>query len=405
MDPDGWRIVSLIVSSVFCIVASLLTGADIRESSQEDTSRYGLGVSVRSVTGIILVILLSVTSTMLFFSLLDDVADSLVTRIVLSLLMSLLFFSLFVMMPFFIGQVNSEKLYAASSALSIPLRILAPFTQILMLPSRLAVRVAGAENELTEITEEDVLELVDTAEEDVIDSDQKEMIGNIFELDDVDCADIETHRTEIVGVPLDSDIHEVVDLAIESGFSRIPIYRDSLDNILGVCHVKDLLPLLASGQEGRSLQRVMRSVLYVPETYKAYSLLRDFRQSKSHLAVVVDEYGGTSGIVTMEDILEAIVGDIQDEYDKEDSLLQVLDDGTVVSDGHAEILDVFEAVGLEPPEDADEEYDTIGGLVIDLLGYIPQDGENVTCSYGGLDFTVLKADGRRISKIRSRKSE
>ena len=149
----------------------------------------------------------------------------------------------------------------------------------------------------------------------------------------------------------------------------------------------------------------MRSVLYVPETYKAYSLLRDFRQSKSHLAVVVDEYGGTSGIVTMEDILEAIVGDIQDEYDKEDSLLQVLDDGTVVSDGHAEILDVFEAVGLEPPEDADEEYDTIGGLVIDLLGYIPQDGENVTCSYGGLDFTVLKADGRRISKIRSRKSE
>lgn len=405
MDPDGWRIAALIISSVFCIVVSLLTGADIRESSQEDTSRYGLGVSVRSVTGIIVAVVLSVIASMLFFMLLDGVTGSEILRIVLSVLLSLLFFSLFILMPFFIGQAWSEKLYPLSSALAIPLGMLAPLTQILMLPSRLAVHAAGAEKELTEITEEDVLELVDTAEEDVIDSNQKEMIGNIFELDDVDCADIETHRTEIVGVPVDSDIQDVVDLAIESGFSRIPVFQDSLDDILGVCHVKDLLPLLASDQEDLSLDKVMRPVIYVPETYKAYSLLRDFRQNKSHLAVVVDEYGGTSGIVTMEDILESIVGDIQDEYDKEETLLQVLEDGTVVSDGYAEILDVFDALGVEPPEDADEEYDTIGGLVTDLLGYIPQAGDSATCSYGGLDFTVLKADGRRIEEIHSKLSE
>ena len=405
MDPDGWRIAALIISSVSCIVASLLTGADIRESSQEDTSRYGLGVSVRSVTGIIIAVVLSVIASMLFFSLLDGVAGSEILRIALSVLLSLLFFSLFILMPFFIGQARSEKLYSASAALRIPLAVLAPLTQILMLPSRLAVHAAGAEKDLTEITEEDVLELVDTAEEDVIDSNQKEMIGNIFELDDVDCADIETHRTEIVGVPVDTDIHDVVALAIESGFSRIPVYQDSLDDIIGVCHVKDLLPLLSDGRDDQSLGKVMRPVIYVPETYKAYSLLRDFRQNKSHLAVVVDEYGGTSGIVTMEDILESIVGDIQDEYDKEENLLQFQEDGSVVSDGYAEINDVFEALGIEPPEDADEEYDTIGGLITDLLGYIPQEGDSATCSYGGLDFTVLETDGKRISRVRSRITE
>ena len=405
MDPDGWRIAALIISSVSCIVVSLLTGADIRESSQEDTSRYGLGVSVRSVTGIIIAVVLSVIASMLFFSLLDGVAGSEILRIALSVLLSLLFFSLFILMPFFIGQARSEKLDSASAALRIPLAVMAPLTQILMLPSRLAVHAAGAEKDLTEITEEDVLELVDTAEEDVIDSNQKEMIGNIFELDDVDCADIETHRTEIVGVPVDTDIHDVVALAIESGFSRIPVYQDSLDNIIGVCHVKDLLPLLSDGREDQSLGKVMRPVIYVPETYKAYSLLRDFRQNKSHLAVVVDEYGGTSGIVTMEDILESIVGDIQDEYDKEENLLQLQEDGSVVSDGYAAINDVFEALGIEPPEDADEEYDTIGGLITDLLGYIPQEGDSATCSYGGLDFTVLETDGKRISRVRSRTTE
>ncbi|MBP0969606.1 MAG: HlyC/CorC family transporter [Oscillospiraceae bacterium] len=400
MDPDGWRIATLIISSVICIAASVLTGADIRESSQEDTSRYGLGVSVRAVTGILFAVILSSLASMHFFSLFRRIVSSDTAAMLLSLLSSTLFFSLFLMTPFFLGQARSDRLFPLPPAYRYILLLFAPLTQILMLPSRLMVHAIGAEKELTEVTEEDVLELVDTAEEDVIDSSQKEMIGNIIELDDVDCGDIATHRTEIIGVPIDCRIRDVVDTALESGFSRLPVYETSLDNILGVCHVKDLFPLLAD-EDSRSLRKVIRPVLYVPETYKAYALLRDFRQKKIHLAVVVDEYGGTAGIATMEDILEAIVGDIQDEYDKEESLLEKQPDGSVISDGYAEILDVFSALGLEPPEDADEEYDTIGGLVTDLLGYIPGSGAKDSCSYGGALFTVLEADGKRVTRILS----
>ncbi len=403
MDPDSWRIATIIISSIFCVVASLLTGADIRESSKEDTSRYGLGVSVRTVTGIIFAVVLSAAATTLFFLLIEALELTDVLRILLTLLFTLVYFALFVMLPFFIGQAKSERLIPLLDKFRLLTALFAPLTQLLMLPSRLAVHIAGAEKDLTEVTEEDVMELVDTAEDDVIDSSQKEMIGNIFELDDVDCGDIAVHRTEVVGVPVESSIPQVVDVALESGYSRLPVYETSIDNIIGVCHVKDLLPHLSSGNDYLDLKTVMRPVLYVPETYKAYSLLRDFRQKKTHLAVVVDEYGGTSGIVTMEDILETIVGDIEDEYDTEEVLMQMQPDGTLISDGYAEISDVFEALGVDLPEDADEEYDTIGGLLTDLLGYIPQKEETgIECSYGGILFTVLDSDGKRITKVLSK---
>ena len=403
MDPDSWRIATIIISSIFCVVASLLTGADIRESSKADTSRFGLGVSVRTVTGILFAVILSSAASTLFFLLIAGIEVSEALKVLLAVLFALVHFSLFMMIPFFIGQAKSERLAPALEKFGLLPSLFAPLTQLLMLPSRIAVHLAGAEKDLTEVTEEDVMELVDTAEEDVIDSSQKEMIGNIFELDDVDCGDIAVHRTEIVGVPVESSIPQVVDVALESGYSRLPVYESSLDNIIGVCHVKDLLPHLSAGDDYLDLRTVMRPVLYVPETYKAYSLLRDFRQKKTHLAVVVDEYGGTAGIVTMEDILETIVGDIEDEYDTEEILMQLQPDGSLVSDGYAEIADVFEALGVELPEDADEEYDTIGGLLTDLLGYIPQkEDPEAECSFGGIHFTVMESDGKRITKVLSR---
>ena len=403
MDPDSWRIATIIISSIFCVVASLLTGADIRESSKEDTSRYGLGVSVRTVTGILFAVILSAAASTLFFLLIADMDVSEALKVLMTALFELIHFSLFMMIPFFIGQARSERIAPSLERFRFLPSLFAPLTQLLMLPSRLAVHLAGAEKDLTEVTEEDVMELVDTAEEDVIDSSQKEMIGNIFELDDVDCGDIAVHRTEVVGVPVESSIPHVVDVALESGYSRLPVYESSIDNIIGVCHVKDLLPHLSAGNDYLDLRTVMRPVLYVPETYKAYSLLRDFRQKKTHLAVVVDEYGGTSGIVTMEDILETIVGDIEDEYDTEEVLMQPQPDGSLISDGYAEISDVFEALGLDLPEDADEEYDTIGGLLTDLLGYIPQKEESgAECTFGGIHFTVLDSDGKRITRVLSK---
>jgi len=399
MDPVGWRIATIILSAFFCFLFSVLTGADIRGSSQEEISQYGLGVSVRSVTGIGLAAVLSIFASVTFFSIMNDVLSTTLKASLATLPFSLLFLSLFFMMPFFIGQARSEKLAGNVAKAGKAAVILAPLTQLLMLPSRAALHLAGADTELTDVTEKDVLDLIDTAEEDVIATSQKEMIGHIFELDDVDCADIAVHRTEIVGVSADSSVPFVVDTALNSGYSRLPIYENSLDNIIGVCHVKDLLPHLSAGNDYLDLKSIMRPVIYVPETYKAYSLLRDFRQKKTHLAVVVDEYGGTSGIVTMEDILETIVGDIEDEYDDEEVYIQTDDDGNLISEGHAEILDVFAALGVEPPEDADEEYDTIGGLMTDILGYIPEDDQNAVCSYGGLEFTALESDGKRITKV------
>ena len=399
MDADSWQSIALILSVYLCAECSLYAGASSEESSANDPAGTGLGLSLRTLSSASLALTFAGAASAFFYALISRRTLPAGVPALLLVLFWLAVLMLALFLPCFLGKVRSEQLQGKLKPARMLCYVFTPLASLLALPARAFVLRANGGRDLDEVTEEDVMELVDTAEDDVIDREQKEMISNIFELDDAQCGDMAVHRTEVTAVPLSAAAEEVVELAVSTGYSRLPVYDGTLDRILGVYHVKDLLPYLQDPSLTPDLQSLIRPVLFVSESYKATALLRDFRQKKAHLAVVVDEYGGTSGIVTLEDILESIVGDIEDEYDEEEKLISPQEDGSVLCNGFAEILDVFEALGVTPPEDADEEYDTIGGLVTDLLGYIPAKNEHPQCSFGGLLLTVADADERRVTAV------
>lgn len=223
-------------------------------------------------------------------------------------------------------------------------------------------------------TEEDILNLVDdSAQRGILEESEREMINNVFEFGDRDAGDIMTHRTDIAAVEKNDKIQDIVNIAIEEGFSRIPVYEDDIDNIIGIVYVKDLLVLIGNNHpENIGLSNFIRKAIYVPESTKCNDLFREFTEQKLHMAVVVDEYGGTSGIVTMEDIIESVFGNIQDEYDDEDEDFSYIDENTMTIDGAADLDDVSKELHTEFYKG--EECDTLGGLITDRLGRIPEYG-------------------------------
>ncbi|MDD6236447.1 MAG: hemolysin family protein [Clostridiales bacterium] len=278
-----------------------------------------------------------------------------------------------------------------------------PFVAITVGLSNGLSRLFGVDpdKEKEDATEEEIRMMVDVGnEKGVIEESQKDMINNIFEFDDRTAEDVMTHRTEVVAVSQTATISDIVYYAINEGFSRIPVYEDDIDNIVGVIYVKDLLCLVGcKSTEDFKLSDFIRPVLYVPESNRCRELFKEFTDKKIHMAVVVDEYGGTSGIVTMEDLLESIVGNIQDEYDDEEIEIQKMNDTTYIIDGSADLEEVAETLGLEISEN--EDYDTLGGLITDILGRIPDDGEMPAVSYQNVDFTVLVVEDRRVVKVKA----
>ena len=253
--------------------------------------------------------------------------------------------------------------------------------------SALANRLGGLGNQEA-VTEEQLLDLVDDAgEQEVIDDDQAEMISSVVELADVTAGHIMTHRTDMTALEENMPCREAVETALASGCSRMPVYRKTVDEIVGILYVKDLLVL-------------MRPAMFVPESCPAQRLVLDFRRRHTMMAVVVDEYGGTAGLVTMEDVLEEIVGSIQDEYDQEDEELAPVEGGYLV-DGALDLKDVFDAFEMElPPLEEGEEFGTVAGLITERLGRFPEPGEAVTVHWGGLCFAVVKAEERRVVKVK-----
>lgn len=272
-------------------------------------------------------------------------------------------------------------------------------------PAKLVFKAAGL-SAAPDLTEEEVMNFVDDVEEqDLIDENQKEMITNIFELDEVEAGQIMTHRTEIVSVPAKATAGEAVRLAMKEGVSRIPVYGENLDEVVGMLHVKDLFALWDDPERGsRPVTQFMREAMFVPESCRARALLVQFQHRHTQIAVVVDEYGGTAGLVTMEDILEEIVGDMQDEFDNEEAEITRRAAG-VDAVGEADLEDVFDALGLSMPapddKDGDGEPDfvTVGGLLADKLGRIPAEGEHPQVEWGGVRFTVTGSDERHITDV------
>ncbi len=281
-------------------------------------------------------------------------------------------------------------------------KVARPFVKLLSASTNAIVRIFGIDPNDDEdvVTEEEIRMMVDVGQEKgVIEDVQKEMINNIFEFDDMDVADIMTHRTDIECVDIDRPLSDVIEKSIEFGYSRIPVYKEDQDNIVGIVYVKDLLKYVGSNlPKTKSIKDFMREAYYVPETKQCSELLTQMLEKHVQMAVVVDEYGGTAGIVTLEDVIEAIVGNIQDEYDNEDEEISRIDETTFTIDGITDIEEVEEQLGIKIP---DGDYDTLGGFIISLLGYLPtENGEEDVAEYENIRFTVLNVEERRIGKVK-----
>ncbi|MBR2868979.1 MAG: HlyC/CorC family transporter [Clostridia bacterium] len=303
-----------------------------------------------------------------------------------------------------IGMQIPEKIsYKVVGILLFIAKIAKPFVKILSFSTNTIVRLCGFDPNADEehVTEEEIRMMVDVGgEKGVIEDTQKEMIDNIFEFDDLDASDIMTHRTEMTAIEVSRSLKEVAELAFENGYSRIPVFEDNPDSIVGVLYAKDLLKFVGHNiPEDLTISNVMRKALYVPKTQSCGDLFKAMTESKTQFAVVVDEYGGTAGIVTLEDILESIVGNIQDEYDDEEEEITKIDETTFTIDGTIDLDEVNELVGIELPEG---DYDTLGGFVISLLGYLPSETDKtpIVAEYQNLRFTVLSLDERRIEDIK-----
>ncbi len=303
-----------------------------------------------------------------------------------------------------IGMQIPEKVsFKVVGILTFIASAMKPFVKVLSLSTNAVVRLFGFDPNADEeeVTEEEIRMMVDVGgEKGVIEDTQKEMIDNIFEFDDLDAGDIMTHRTEMTAIEVTRSLEEVAELAIENGYSRIPVYEDDPDSIVGVLYAKDLLKYVGHAiPADLTIAQVMRKALYVPETQACGDLFEAMNKSRTQFAVVVDEYGGTAGIVTLEDVLESIVGNIQDEYDDEEEEIKQINETTFTIDGTTDLDEVNELVGVELPEG---DYDTLGGFVISLLGYLPEEvtDEPIVAEYENLRFTVLSIEERRMDEIK-----
>lgn len=252
------------------------------------------------------------------------------------------------------------------------------------------------------VTEEEIRLLVDMGnEKGAIEKSEKDMINNIFEFDDRTVSEVMTHRTDMTAVPLTATLDEITSIALDSGYSRIPVYGDDMDDIEGILYVKDLLCLLGKGDMEFSARNYMRKVLFIPENMPCVDLFTQFKQKKLQIAIAVDEYGGTAGLVSMEDLLESIVGNIQDEYDDEEEELFRISDDCYLIDGTVSIDDVENLFDVTLDAGEESDYDTIGGLLTDLLEGLPGPDEHPTVTLSGVAFTVVLVEERRIARIRA----
>jgi CBS domain containing-hemolysin-like protein len=246
------------------------------------------------------------------------------------------------------------------------------------------------------ITEEELHEIITAGEEEgLINSRENEMIQSIFHLRETVVREIMVPRTDVACIDCTDTIQDVLSKIISCGHSRLPVYEDTVDNIIGLLYAKDLLKCWGVDTSSFVLKKILRAPYYIPETKNLEELLQEFKRKRVHMAVVIDEYGGTSGIVTIEDLLEQIVGDIQDEYDSEEEWLLSQPDGTIVVDARLSIEDLEQYFGIEVER---EMFDTVGGLIFHLTGRIPRSGEEIETD--DIHLTVLDADERKIRRVR-----
>jgi putative hemolysin len=324
---------------------------------------------------------------------------------VITITLVLSYFSLVLgeLVPKRLAMQNAERI---SMSVAWPLNTLSliahPFVKLLTSSTNFFIRLFGFDPyaEEANVTEEEIRLMVDVGKEKgVIDQIEKEMINNIFEFDNKLVSEIMTHRTDITGIPLSSALNGVLKLINNEQYTRFPVFEDDLDNIVGVLHIKDLIRFLASNdQRGHfSLKSIMRSPYFVPISKKTDELFKELQQNRIHMAVVIDEHGGTAGIVTIEDLIEEVMGNIFDEYDDEEPDIEELDRNTFIINGSVSLGVIKDYFDIELPTD---DYDTLSGFIIGQVGRIPDEKDTLEVEYSGMVFKVEKVEGKRIAKVK-----
>lgn len=325
----------------------------------------------------------------------------LISIFVITLLLSFITLVFGELLPKRIAMSNPEKVaFAIVGSLKVFYNLFKPIVWLVSgtvnwLGKVLGIRENSGEQEYTE---EEIRILVDAGnEKGFIETEQRQMINNVFEFNDRTVGEIMTHRTDMDAINVNAGYDAALKLFEESGHSRIPVYDENIDDIVGVLYIKDLISYLnEEKRKGFQISKIMREPLFVYENLKCDELFDEFQKTKVQVAIVLDEYGGTYGIVSMEDLLESIVGNIQDEYDDEDEEIERVSKDHFIVDGATLISDVAEQIHQELD---DSENDTIGGLIMDSLGYVPEEDEHPTVTIGRAQFTIKSMDDRSIDKI------
>jgi len=333
-----------------------------------------------------------------------------ISLVVITLILSYFTLIFGELVPKRIAMKNSEKIalkvanpvWGFSKAMKFFVAFLAASTNGVL-------KVIGLGGKDTEeaVTEEDIMLLVDEGEETgAIEQHEKDMIENILQFDDKDVKEIMTPRPDMVMLSVESTVEQALTLVREEGFSRIPVYRKDFDDIIGIVYVKDLIEEFLDGNKDKSVETLLRKPIYVPESKLCSKLLKELQEEKIHIAIVIDEYGGTSGLVTMEDLLESIVGEIEDEMDEEEKEIEEISKDTYMVDGKTSVEKLEKELGITLPVEEDFDSDTVAGWVLEHLETIPEEGEKIVLPVeNGFEVSVEEMDDHRISKVLIRKTE
>jgi magnesium and cobalt exporter, CNNM family len=306
----------------------------------------------------------------------------------------------------FFGEIG-PKIYATRASDSFALTV-APlilflsrlFTPLIWIVERVSPKLGIGESVEPSVTEEEIKEWIDVGkEEGTIEQGEQDMLYSVLEFADTTAREIMTPRVDVIAMEDTVSFEEAIRIFNETGFSRIPVYHDQIDNITGILNVKDVFSAMVSHRKDSTIREVMYDPMFVPETKKIDDLLKELQVHRVQMAIVIDEYSSFVGIVTVEDILEEIVGDILDEFDKEEPEVQNLSEGVYVVDAQMWVEDINERIKIDLP--VAESYETVGGLIIDRLGHIPlHPGEKVEINEGKITLVVMQMHGRRIVKVK-----
>jgi putative hemolysin len=304
------------------------------------------------------------------------------------------------LVPKTLALAHAER-YALALARPVEVmgRILSPVIWVLATITRGITRVLGVRDVPAEaITSEELRILIERGgEQGTLEAEEEQMIGGVLELGERRVHEVMVARVDIVSLAVDAPLGDIVDTIVREGHSRIPVYEDSIDNIVGVLYAKDLLPYLVGEDNPPETRRLVRTPLFVPESMLVDDLLQSLQQRRVHLAIALDEHGGTAGLVTIEDLIEEIVGEIQDEYDEEEPLIVTLSDDEVRVDGRTDVDDLLEHFDTKLEGDDQDQFDTVGGLVYHYIGGVPKVGDTVEVD--GLKLTVEATAGRRVRTV------